>query len=175
MYDEKKIKDGKLFVKKFLMLFFVLSFVSACASRNKVVVEENFDVIETQEDADSMNSRASKNVEEVSVPDRVYFGFNKYDISNESAEILNLQADWMKANPNLKIVVEGHCDDRGTREYNIALGERRANAVKQYLVKKGVASCRIKTISYGKERPVMLGTGPAVWAKNRVAVTVESE
>lgn len=157
------------------MLFFVLTLVSACASKDKVVVEEDYDVIETQDQADEMNKKSNKNVEEVSVPDSVYFGFDKYNISNDSAEVLNLQAEWLKADPKINIIIEGHCDDRGTREYNLALGERRANAVKNYLVKQGVAAKRIKTISYGKERPLAVGTGAVVWAKNRVAVTVQAK
>ena len=158
--------------KKFLMLFFVLALVSACASKSNVEVEEEYDVIENQEQADIVNKATAEDSEEVSVPDRVYFSFNKYNISNDSAEILNLQAEWLKSDPSIKIIVEGHCDERGTREYNLALGERRANAVKNYLVKQGISAKRIKTISYGKERPIFVGTGEAVWAKNRVAITV---
>ncbi len=161
--------------KKFLMLFFVLALVSACASKSNVEVEEEYDVIENQEQANSINKATAEDSEEVSVPDRVYFGFNKYNISNDSAEILNLQAEWLKSDPSIKIIVEGHCDERGTREYNLALGERRANAVKNYLVKKGIKANRIKTISYGKDKPVFVGTGEAVWAKNRVAITVIAE
>lgn len=158
--------------KKLFMLLFVLTLVSACASKDKVVVEEEYDVIESSDQANKMNKEANKNIEEVSVPDRVYFGFDKYNISNDSAEILNLQAEWLKSDPTINIIVEGHCDERGTKEYNLALGERRANAVKNYLVKQGISSKRIKVISYGKEKPVFVGNGEAVWAKNRVAVTV---
>lgn len=161
--------------KKFLMLFFVLALVSACASKSNVEVEEEYDVIENQDQANKINKATAEDSEEVSVPDRVYFGFNKYNISNDSAEILNLQAEWLKSDPSIKIIVEGHCDERGTREYNLALGERRANAVKNYLVKKGIKANRIKTISYGKDKPVFVGTGEAVWAKNRVAITVIAE
>lgn len=160
-------------LKKLFMLLFVLTLVSACASTKKdVEVEEDYDVIESSDQANKMNKKTNKNIEEVSVPDRVYFGFNKYNISNDSAEILNLQSEWLKSDPSINIIVEGHCDERGTREYNLALGERRANAVKNYLVKQGIAANRIKTISYGKERPIFVGTGEAVWAKNRVAITV---
>ena len=159
-------------MKKLLMLFFVLVLVSACASGSKTVVEEEYDVIETQEEADAMNSNTNKVVEEIQVPDRVYFALNKYNITNDSAEILKLQSEWLKADPSINIIVEGHCDERGTREYNLALGERRANAVKNFLVKQGVSASRIKTISYGKERPVVLGPGEAIWAKNRTSITV---
>ena len=162
-------------LKKFLMLLFVLTLVSACASTVKLEVEEEYDVIENQEQADKINEATAESSEKVDVPDRIYFGFNKYNISNDSAEILNLQAEWLKSDPSINIIVEGHCDERGTREYNLALGERRANAVKNYLVKQGIAANRIKTISYGKERPIFVGTGEAVWAKNRVAITVIAE
>ena len=161
--------------KKFLMLFFILALVSACASKSTVEVEEEYDVIESQEQANEMNKATAESSEEVDVPDRVYFGFNKYSISNDSAKTLDTQTEWLKSDPSIKIIVEGHCDERGTREYNLALGERRANAVKNYLVKKGIQANRIKTISYGKDKPVFLGTGEAVWAKNRVAITVIAE
>ncbi len=84
----------------------------------------------------------------------VYFGFDRYDVDADARRTLQAQADWMKANPSVSIIVEGHCDERGTREYNIALGDRRANAVKNYLVAMGVSASRVRTVSYGKERPV---------------------
>lgn len=155
-------------MKKLLMLFSVLALVSACASKN--VGEEEYEVIVTQEEADAMNTNVV--VEEVEVPDRVYFALNKYNLTPASVQVLNLQAEWLNADPNVSIVVEGHCDERGTREYNLALGEKRAMAVKNYLVNKGIAPSRIQTISYGKERPVVLGTGEAIWSKNRTAITV---
>ena len=161
--------------KKFLMMFVVLALVSACASSSKTGKDGEYDVIETAEDAEQANSKTSTTVQEVSVPDRVYFGFDKYNINSDSVEVLNLQTNWLKADASVNVVVEGHCDERGTREYNLALGERRANSVKNYLVKKGIAANRIKTVSYGKERPIFVGTGESVWSKNRVAVTVVSK
>ncbi|MBY0430943.1 MAG: peptidoglycan-associated lipoprotein Pal, partial [Rhodospirillales bacterium] len=104
--------------------------------------------------------------------DRVFFGYDKYDLSSEARSVLEKQAAWLKANPSVGIVVEGHCDERGTREYNLALGERRANSTKNYLVNQGVQSSRVKTISYGKERPVALGANEAAFAQNRRGVTV---
>ena len=104
--------------------------------------------------------------------DRVFFAFDSSAISNYSAEILNTQVKWLKKHNAIKAVVQGYCDERGTREYNLALGERRANAVKQFLVSKGIAADRISTISYGKERPAVLGNNEAAWAQNRRAVTV---
>ncbi len=164
-------------IKKFLMLFFVLVLVSACSStHDNVIVEENYDVIETQAQADMMNTEMENTiVEEIHVPDRVYFSLNKYNISTESAAVLKLQAEWLKADTSLDVIVEGHCDDRGTREYNLALGKKRAEAVKNYLVKQGVSPSRISTLSYGKEKPLVLGSGESVWAKNRASVTVVAE
>ncbi|MCQ2741652.1 MAG: peptidoglycan-associated lipoprotein Pal [Alphaproteobacteria bacterium] len=104
--------------------------------------------------------------------DRVFFAFDSSAISSDAAEALKSQAKWLKKHEQVKVVVQGYCDERGTREYNLALGERRANAVKQYLVSKGVAADRISTISYGKERPAVLGSNEAAWAQNRRAVTV---
>ena len=108
----------------------------------------------------------------ITIGDRVYFDFNKSEIRSGDASTLNDQAAWLKRYANVTIVVEGHCDERGTREYNLALGERRANAVKEYLVGRGVSSNRIDTISYGKERPAVLGSNDSVWQQNRRGVSV---
>lgn len=158
-------------LKKLLMLVFVLTLISACASTQNEEYSDEYDTMESEADAQNLN----KEGEEISVSDRVYFGLNQYNISTESANVLNLQADWLKSDDQITIIVEGRCDERGTREYNLALGERRANAVKQYLIKQGIDANRIRTISYGKEKPVVLGTGEAVWAKNRVAITVQAQ
>lgn len=106
------------------------------------------------------------------VGDRVFFDFDKSTIKAEGQQTLQRQADWLKRYPNVTVTVEGHCDDRGTREYNLALGERRATAVQRALVALGVQANRIKTISYGKERPAVLGDNDAAWAQNRRGVTV---
>ena len=108
----------------------------------------------------------------VNVGDRVFFGFDKYDLNSISRAMLDKQAAWMKANPSVTIAIQGHCDERGTRDYNLGLGERRANAAKDHLVALGVNPNRLKTISYGKERPVALGANEAAWSQNRRAVTV---
>ena len=107
----------------------------------------------------------------VSVGDRVFFDFDKYDLKPEARKALDRQAAWLKANPSVTFTLEGHADERGTREYNLALGERRANSVKDYLVSLGVNPARLKTISYGKERPVALGSNEAAWGQNRRGVT----
>ena len=92
-------------------------------------------------------------------------------MSSESTKSLDFQAKWLKKYDETKAVVAGHCDERGTREYNLALGERRAQAVKDYLISKGVKSSRVETISYGKERPAVMGSNEAAWAQNRRGVT----
>lgn len=106
------------------------------------------------------------------VGDRVFFELDSSDINAESKSTLDRQAAWLKKYPQLPITIEGHADERGTREYNIALGERRANAVKSYLVALGVPSGRLQTISYGKERPAVVGSDGTSWAQNRRGVTV---
>lgn len=107
--------------------------------------------------------------------DRVFFGTDKSDIDDEARNTLRSQAQWLQRYPQKRITVEGHCDERGTREYNLALGERRANAAKNYLAALGIDPGRITTISYGKERPAALGSDEAAWAQNRRAVTVTVE
>jgi peptidoglycan-associated lipoprotein len=105
------------------------------------------------------------------VGDRVFFAFDKSDITPEARTILQRQADWLKKYPAVTVTVEGHCDERGTREYNLALGERRATAAKNVLVALGVPANRVSTISYGKERPAVVGSNEAAWAQNRRGVT----
>jgi len=104
--------------------------------------------------------------------DRVLFDTDSSDIDSQARPILDSQAAWLAKYPNVRITIEGHCDERGTREYNLALGERRANSAKNYLASAGVDASRITTISYGKERPEALGSDESAWAQNRRAVTV---
>ncbi|MBI4667038.1 MAG: peptidoglycan-associated lipoprotein Pal [Nitrospinae bacterium] len=99
----------------------------------------------------------------------VYFDFDKSDIRPEARDVLQKNADWMKANPNAKVQIEGHCDERGTEEYNLALGERRANSVKNYIISLGVPAEKLYTISYGEELPIDPGHTEDAWAKNRRA------
>ena len=108
------------------------------------------------------------------VPDRVFFATNEIILTTASRETLRKQAAWLRQNSDVTVVVEGHADERGTREYNLALGERRANAAKDYLMTYGVSSDRIKVLSYGKERPVDSGSNPLSWSKNRRSVTVKA-
>ncbi len=109
---------------------------------------------------------------EHTVGDRVLFDLDSSQLTAEAQQTLNAQAAWLKQHSNLSITIEGHCDERGTREYNIALGERRATAAKKYLVGLGIPSSRISTISYGKERPAVVGSDESAWSQNRRAVSV---
>lgn len=106
------------------------------------------------------------------VGDRVFFGFDRYDLSPEARDVLERQSDWLRRFPIITITVAGHSDERGTREYNLALGERRANSVKNYLVALGVESNRIRTVSYGKEQPVDPRSAESAWSKNRRGVSM---
>lgn len=106
----------------------------------------------------------------LNVGDRVFFGFDQYNLTAEARSTIQRQATWLKANPSVTVAIEGHADERGTREYNLALGDRRATAVKNYLVTLGVSSSRVDTISYGKERPVALGHNEEAWSQNRRGV-----
>ena len=108
------------------------------------------------------------------VADRVFFATNETVLTTASRETLRAQAAWLRKNSSINVVLEGHADERGTREYNLALGERRANAAKDYLMTYGISSDRISVLSYGKERPVDAGSNPLAWSKNRRSVTVKA-
>ena len=108
------------------------------------------------------------------VADRVFFATNESVLTTASRDTLRKQAEWLRKNSKINVVLEGHADERGTREYNLALGERRANAAKDYLMTYGISSNRISVISYGKERPVNSGSNPLAWSQNRRAVTVKT-
>jgi len=111
-----------------------------------------------------------------SVPtDRVYFDFDSFSLDGEDRATLDAQADWLARNPNVSVTIEGHADERGTREYNLALGDRRANSARDYLQSRGVAAGRMQTLSWGKERPAVEGSNESAWAQNRRAVTVVPE
>ncbi len=111
-----------------------------------------------------------------SVPsDRVLFAFDSYSIDAEARRILDGQAEWLARNPNVRVTIEGHADERGTREYNLALGDRRANAARDYLQSRGIAASRMQTLSWGKERPAVEGSNESAYAQNRRAVTVVPE
>jgi len=104
--------------------------------------------------------------------DTVHFATDSSDLDSEATATLTKQAAWLQKFPNIRVTIEGHCDERGTREYNLALGDRRANSAKNFLINNGIAASRISVISYGKERPVATGSDEESWAQNRRAVTV---
>lgn len=109
---------------------------------------------------------------EANIGERVFFGYDRYDLSAEARDVLAAQAGWLQQYPNIYLTIEGHADERGTREYNLALGDRRATSVRDYLVALGVSPNRLSTISYGKERPAVAGSNDQSWAQNRRAVSV---
>ena len=106
----------------------------------------------------------------IKVGDRVLFGYDSSELDDDDRSVLDNQAKFLNQNPSLKVTIEGHCDERGTREYNLALGERRANSVKELLILNGINSNRIRTVSYGEEKPVVSGSNESAWSKNRRAV-----
>ena len=108
---------------------------------------------------------------QMTIPAKVYFNYDQYLITDMAQNTLDQQVTWLEANPAKYILIEGHCDERGTREYNLALGERRANAVIEYLSSMGIAEGRLNTVSYGKERPDMEGSYSDAWQRNRRSVT----
>lgn len=123
----------------------------------------------SQQDAVSPGSQADL---VANVGDRVFFAFDKASLTADARSTLERQAAWLKRYPSARIVIEGHCDERGTREYNLALGERRATAARDYLVSLGVDPSRIETVSLGEERPYAMGSNEAAWRLNRRSVTV---
>lgn len=172
-------------LKNLLVILAILS-LAACKAKVKtdeefsnynqpveeIAQEEQFEEISDEEAAAALNEETQKEIEEVEVKDRVHFAYDSSELSDEAKDVLNVQAEWLKSDESINITIEGHCDERGTREYNIALGERRANAARDYLISQGIFEDRIKVISYGKERPAFFGDTAEVFAKNRRAVTV---
>ena len=157
----------KIYKNIFLVMF--LSFVlSACATQTSTKK------IDSQIQGDVYTGTDTVEYLADGVPDRVFFATNESVLTTASRETLRKQAAWLRKNPEITVVLEGHADERGTREYNLALGERRANSAKDYLMTYGISSSRISVISYGKERPVDSGSNPLAWSKNRRSVTVKA-
>ena len=140
--------------------------LTACASTKKVSTGQLQGDVYTG--TDTVEYLAS------GVPDRVFFATNETVLTTASRETLRKQATYLRKNSSMNVVLEGHADERGTREYNLALGERRANSAKDYLMTYGISANRISVISYGKERPVDSGSNPLSWSKNRRSVTVKA-
>jgi peptidoglycan-associated lipoprotein len=153
----------KILKNSFLVILACLV-LSACATK-KVSTQIQGDVYTGTDTVEYLAS---------GVPDRVFFATNESVLTTASRETLRKQATWLRKNSKITIVLEGHADERGTREYNLALGERRANAAKDYLMTYGISSDRISVLSYGKERPVDSGSNPLAWSKNRRSVSVKA-
>ena len=154
---------SKILKNSFLILLASL-ILSACATQKKTGQTQG----DVYTGSDSVEYLAS------GVKDRVFFATNETVLTTASRETLRKQAAWLRKNSKITIVLEGHADERGTREYNLALGERRANSAKDYLLTYGISSDRISVISYGKERPVDSGSTPLSWSKNRRSVSVKA-
>lgn len=171
-------------LKKLLTLAAVFLLFS-CGGKSKSDSQDSFKIEEQamdsqnapyqtladEQQAAALNAQADA-VKEIEVQDRVLFSYDSSDLTDDAKKILDTQVAWLKSDSGIKVTIEGHCDERGTREYNIALGERRANSAKNYLVTGGIDASRIKILSYGKERPAFFGTSEDVMSKNRRAVTV---
>ena len=152
-------------LKNTLLLLVACIALSACATQKVSKGQMQGDVYTGTDTVEYLAS---------GVPDRVFFATNESVLTTASRETLRKQAAWLRKNSNITIVLEGHADERGTREYNLALGERRANAAKDYLMTYGISSDRISVLSYGKERPVDSGSNPLAWSKNRRSVSVKA-
>ena len=157
------MKLNKIFKNAFLITIACLV-LSACATQKKTGQMQG-DVYTGKDTVEYLAS---------GVPDIVFFATNESVLTTASRDTLRKQAAWLRKNSDINVVLEGHADERGTREYNLALGERRANAAKDYLMTYGISENRISVISYGKERPVDSGSNPLAWSKNRRSVTVKA-
>ena len=152
--------------KKILLVAFASLALTACATQKKAGTGQMQSDVYTG--TDTVEYLAT------GVKDRVFFATNKSTLTTASRDTLRKQAAWMRKKKDLTFTIEGHADERGTREYNLALGERRANAVKDYLMTYGISGNRLSVISYGKERPVNSGSTPLAWSQNRRSVTVKA-
>ena len=155
---------SKILRNVFLVLLACLA-LTACATKKVSTGQMQGDVYTGTDTVEYLAS---------GVPDRVFFATNESVLTTASRDTLRKQATWLRKNSDINVVLEGHADERGTREYNLALGERRANSAKDYLMTYGVSADRISVLSYGKERPVDSGSNPLAWSKNRRSVTVKA-
>ncbi|CAN1593047.1 OmpA Outer membrane protein and related peptidoglycan-associated (lipo)proteins [Candidatus Pelagibacterales bacterium] len=153
-------------MKKIATLLLVLAstFIASCTTQQATAPQIDGDIYTGNETIKYLAD---------GVPDRIFFATNKYNISSKGTETLLKQVNYLKNNLNLNVSLEGHADERGTREYNLALGEKRANAVKDYFISNGISSARVNVISYGKEKPVNPASNAIAWSQNRRTVTVK--
>ena len=152
-------------LKKFLVIVFAGVVLTACATVKKDTGKMQGDVYTGTDTVEYLAT---------GVKDRVFFATNKSILTTASRDTLRAQSAYMRKQKDLTFSIEGHADERGTREYNLALGERRANAVKDYLMTYGISGNRLSVISYGKERPINSGSSPLAWSQNRRSVTVKA-
>ena len=152
-------------LRRFLVIVLAGVVLTACATQKKVQTQIQGDVYTGTDTVEYLAT---------GVPDRVFFATNKSVLTTASRDTLRKQAAWLRKNKDINVTLEGHADERGTREYNLALGERRANAAKDYLMTYGISGSRMSVISYGKERPVNPGSSPLAWSQNRRSVTVKA-
>ncbi len=157
-------------IKKVLLIAFATMALTACATQKKVGKQVSAEAVK----GDVYTGQETVEYLATGVPDRVFFATNKSVLTTVARDTLRKQAAWMRKNKDVTVTIEGHADERGTREYNLALGERRANAAKDYLLTYGVSGGRITVISYGKERPVNSASTPVAWSQNRRSVTVKA-
>ena len=151
--------------RSLLIILFSALMISACSTAKKSGDALKNDVYTGTETVEYLAN---------GVPDRVFFATNKYNLTTAARDTLRKQATWLRKNKKITVTIEGHADERGTREYNLALGERRANSAKDYLMTYGVSGKRLSVISYGKERPVNPASSPLAWSQNRRSVTVKA-
>ena len=169
--------------KKIIALIAALALLSACETASKKVDTGTSGTSTSSSSSSSSSSvdkkkslfeQAKKTAADklIAVGDRVLFGYDSAKLDSSAKILLDAQSRFLRANSDLNFIVEGHCDERGTREYNLALGEKRAQSVKNYLISLGIGSDRISTISYGKERPAVIGSNDGAWSQNRRSVTI---
>ena len=184
------MRNGHI-ISKILMIAVIPLVLTACSSKKDLGDSEGVIIGQPADlnqgvpvgNVDEYGTSSLGNVDSSAVPgsqsdlaaqagsDIIYFDTNQHDLNSQSRSIIEGQARWMNNYPNLTVTIEGHADERGTREYNIALGDRRANAVKNYMIAVGVDPRRVNTISYGKEQPMVVGADGTSWAQNRRART----
>ena len=168
---------------KLLASALLVFFLAACSTTPKDTADSSgsgststsSDVSSSGETASSDSASIEPGSQEdliVNVGDRVFFNYDSSELDTDAQELLQDQVAWLKQYSNVSVIIEGHCDERGTREYNLALGEKRAQSVKNYLINLGIAADRVSTISYGKERPAVVGSNDGAWAQNRRSVTI---
>ena len=168
--------------QRFLAICAVAFLFTACETASNVAVDSasgSSSSSATAAGAGSSSSSSSTTATQMSAAEKlaqvgntVYFGYDSSELSGEAQATLDRQAAFLNVNPTMVVIIEGHADERGTREYNLALGDRRAVAVRDYLLAKGLNAARVRTVSYGKERPAVSGSNEKSWAKNRRAATV---